>query len=65
MIGTVASIFDRPELYSFVALETLYRMKETRKMGYFNFPNQKSLNNGKRRKTRVLLNVFLHGRHSG
>ena len=65
MIGTVASIFDLPELYSFVVLETLYRMRKTRKMDYFNFPNRKSLNNEKRCKTQVFSNGFLHGWHSG
>ena len=65
MVGTVANISDLLELYSFVVLETLYRMRKTRKMGHFNFPNQKSLNNEKRRKTRVFLNGFLHGWHSG
>ena len=33
-------------------------------MGYFSFPNEKSLNNEKRRKTLVFLNDFLHGWHS-
>ena len=64
MVGTVASISDLPELYSFVVLETLYRMRKTRKMGHFNFSNRKSLNDGKRRKTRVFLNGFLHGWYS-
>ena len=53
MVGTVASISNLPKLCSFVVFEKLYRMRKTRKMGYFNFPNQKSLNNEKRRKTQV------------
>ena len=65
IVGTVASTSNRPKLCSFVVFETLYRMRETRKMGYFSFPSEKSLNNGKRRKTRVFLNGFLHGWHSG
>ena len=65
MVGTVASISNLPKLCSFVVLETLYRMRKTRKMGHFNFPNQKSLNNEKRRKTWVFFNGFLHGWHSG
>ena len=58
MVGTVASISDLPTLCSFVVLESLHRMRITRKRGYFNFPNRKSLNNEKRRKTLVFLNGF-------
>ena len=61
MVGTVASISNLP----IVVFEKLYQMRKTRKMGYFNFPNQKSLNNEKRRKTQVFFNGFLHGWHSG
>ena len=65
MVCTVVSISDLPELYSFVVFETLYRMRKTRKMGHFNFPNRKSLNNGKRCITWAVLNVFLYGWDSG
>ena len=65
MVGTVVSISNLPKLCSFVVFETLYQMRETRKMGYFSFPNEESVNNEKRRKTRVFLNGFLHGWHSG
>ena len=65
MVGTVASISDLPKLCSFVVFETLYRMRKTRKMGYFNFSNRKSVNNEKRRKTLVFFNGFLHSSHSG
>ena len=65
MVGTVASISDLPKLCSFVVVETLYRMRKTRKMGHFNFSNQKSLNNGKRCITWTVLNVFLYGWDSG
>ena len=65
IVGTVTSISDLPKLCSFVVFETLYRIRETRKMGYFSFSNRKSVNNEKRRKTLVFLNGFLHGWHSG
>ena len=65
MVGTVTSISDLPILYSFVVLETFYRMRKARKMGHSNFPNQKSLNNGKRCITWAVLNVFLYGWDSG
>ena len=64
-IGTVASISDLLKLCSFVVFETLYRIRETKNMGYFSFLNRKSLNNEKRPKTRVFFNGFLHGSHSG
>ena len=64
MVVTVASVSGLPELYSFVVLETLYRMRKIRKMGHFNFPNQKSPEDEKRCITWAILNVFLYGWHS-
>ena len=58
MVGTDESISDLPTQCSFVVLKTLYRMRITEKRGYFNFPNRKSLNNEKRRKTVVFLNGY-------
>ena len=61
MVATVTSISDLPKLCSFVVLEMLYRMRKTRKKGYFNFPNRKLVSNEKRRETLVFWNGFFHG----
>ena len=58
MVGKLASISNSPKLRSFVAFETLHPIRKTIRMDNLCFPNRKSLNNEKRRKTLVFLNGF-------